>query len=57
MVGSMTIGDEGTFKSGDMRWVRAGHFYGPKTAGPDGAEFFLMMQGPEMAPNYKPKED
>ena len=55
MAGEMTIGDEGTFRPGDVRWVRTGHFYGPETAGPEGAEFFLISAGPILAPNYTPQ--
>lgn len=57
MAGSMTIGEEGTFRAGDVRWVRGGHFYGPEAAGPEGVEFFLISLGPEMAPNYTPPEE
>jgi hypothetical protein len=37
-----------------VRWVRAGTFYGPETAGPDGCEFILIGAGnPTM--HYEPR--
>lgn len=45
--GSMTFNDgSGWFEAGDLRWVRAGHVYGPEEAGPDGCEFLLISAGP-----------
>ena len=34
--GEMRIGDEGSFRPGDIRWVKAGHAYGPEEAGEEG---------------------
>jgi hypothetical protein len=39
--GEFVVGEEGIYRIGDIRWVRAGTFYGPETAGPDGCEFLL----------------
>lgn len=45
--GSMTFNDgSGWYQVGDLRWVRAGTYYGPEEAGPDGCEFLLISQGP-----------
>jgi hypothetical protein len=43
--GEMGVGDEGTYRPGDVRWVRARTFYGPETAGPEGCEFILIGAG------------
>ena len=43
--GEMRVGDEGTYRPGDVRWVRAGHVYGPEVAGPDGVRFTLISLG------------
>jgi hypothetical protein len=51
--GELRVGDEGTYRPGDVRWVRAGTFYGPETAGPEGCEFILIGAGnPTM--HYEP---
>jgi redox-sensitive bicupin YhaK (pirin superfamily) len=52
MEGNMTIGPEGNFKPGDVRWIKAGHAYGPEVAGPDGVRFFLMALGGEIGLNW-----
>jgi len=39
--GEFVVGTEGVYRVGDVRWVRAGTYYGPETAGPDGCEFVL----------------
>ena len=39
--GELTVGSEGVYRVGDIRWVRAGTFYGPEVAGPEGCEFVL----------------
>ena len=47
MRGSMTFNDgTGWYKTGDVRWVRANHTYGPEESGPDGCEFILVSMGP-----------
>jgi hypothetical protein len=51
--GEMRVGGEGTYAPGDVRWVRAGTFYGPETAGPDGCEFILIGAGNPMM-HYEP---
>jgi len=38
----LTVGAEGVYRVGDIRWVRAGTYYGPEVAGPDGCEFILV---------------
>ena len=43
--GEMVVDGEGTYRPGDVRWVRAGTYYGPETAGPDGCEFLLISYG------------
>lgn len=43
--GEMSIGPEGNFVPGDVRWIKAGHHYGPEVAGPEGVRFFLMSLG------------
>jgi len=52
MEGNMTIGPEGNFVPGDVRWIKAGHAYGPEVAGPDGVRFFLMSLGEEVGLNW-----
>lgn len=44
--GSIMFGDEGWFERGGVRWVSAGHVYGPELAGDDGVEFLLVSSGP-----------
>lgn len=47
MRGSMTFNDgTGWYETGDVRWVRANHTYGPEESGPDGCEFILISLGP-----------
>jgi len=43
--GSMIIGEEGVLGVGDIRWVRAGTYYGPEAAGDEGCEFWLIAYG------------
>lgn len=50
--GEMRVGDEGAYRPGDIRWVRAGHVYGPEEAGPDGVEFFLVSLGGDIGLNW-----
>lgn len=52
MEGNMTIGPEGNFVPGDVRWIKAGHVYGPEVSGADGVRFFLMSQGDEIGLNW-----
>jgi mannose-6-phosphate isomerase-like protein (cupin superfamily) len=47
MSGTMTFNDgTGWYKQGDVRWVRAGTFYGPEEAGPEGCDLLLVTMGP-----------
>ena len=45
MSGEMRVGEEGTYRNGDVRWVKAGTFYGPEFVGPDGVVFLLSGHG------------
>tara|TARA_Y100001934_G_scaffold278590_1_gene380146 strand:+ start:676 stop:1488 length:813 start_codon:yes stop_codon:yes gene_type:complete len=51
--GDMTIGDEGRYQVGDVRWVHAGHVYGPEVAGEQGVEFFLVSLGGAVGLNWE----
>ena len=47
--GEMMVDGEATYRPGDVRWVRAGSYYGPERAGADGCEFLLVGAGnPQM---------
>lgn len=50
--GEMSVGDEGVYRPGDLRWVKAGHAHGPERAGPQGVEFFLISLGGDLALNW-----
>jgi redox-sensitive bicupin YhaK (pirin superfamily) len=50
--GEMRIGDEGSFRPGDIRWVKAGHSYGPEEAGPEGVQFHLFSLGGDIGLNW-----
>jgi len=50
--GEMRIGEEGSFRPGDIRWVKAGHAYGPEEAGPDGVQFHLFSLGGDIGLNW-----
>ena len=52
MDGNITIGPEGNFVPGDIRWIKAGHVYGPEVAGANGVRFFLMALGDEIGLNW-----
>lgn len=47
--GSLSFGAD-FCHAGELRWCRAGYFYGPETAGPEGCEFYLIASGPELQP-------
>lgn len=49
--GSLRFGDEGTFGPGDVRWVKAGHSYGPEET-IDGVEFLLISLGGPVGLNW-----
>ena len=48
----MRIGDEGSFRPGDIRWVKAGHAYGPEEAGEEGVQFHLFSLGGDIGLNW-----
>ena len=43
--GEFIVEGEGTFKVGDIRWVKSGTAYGPESAGPEGCEVMLIGAG------------
>lgn len=43
--GEFIVHGEGTFREGDIRWVKSGTPYGPESAGPDGCEVMLIGAG------------
>ena len=50
--GEMRIGNEGSFCPGDIRWVKAGHSYGPEEAGDEGVQFHLFSLGGDIGLNW-----
>lgn len=50
--GEMRIGEEGSFGRGSIRWVKAGHVYGPEEAGARGVHFHLFSLGGEIGLNW-----
>jgi redox-sensitive bicupin YhaK (pirin superfamily) len=48
----MRIGNEGSFRPGDIRWVKAGHAYGPEEAGEEGVQFHLFSLGGDIGLNW-----
>ena len=50
--GEMRIGNEGSFRPGDIRWVKAGHSYGPEEAGEEGVQFHLFSLGGDIGLNW-----
>lgn len=54
--GEMIVDGEGSYRPGDVRWVRAHHFYGPERAGPGGCEFLLVGAGNPMM-HYEPPNE
>jgi ectoine hydroxylase-related dioxygenase (phytanoyl-CoA dioxygenase family) len=40
--GEHHVHGERTYRAGDVRWVRAGHAYGPETTGPDGGSWWVL---------------
>ena len=50
--GELHFGGEGVYRPGDLRWVEAGHVYGPETAGPEGVRFFLVSLGGPIGLNW-----
>lgn len=50
--GEMRVGGEGSYGPGDIRWVKAGHVYGPEEAGPEGVTFFLVALGGNVGLNW-----
>ena len=44
--GELVIPGEGSYREGEVRWVRGGTAYGPEMGGPDGVEFWFVSMGP-----------
>jgi Cupin domain. len=44
--GEFSVEGEGTYRPGDVRWVKGGTAYGSESAGPDGCEFYIVSMGP-----------
>ena len=44
--GEFLVEGEGTYREGDLRWVRGGFAYGPEESGPDGVEYMFFSLGP-----------
>lgn len=44
--GELVIPGEGTYREGEVRWVKGGTAYGPEMGGPDGVEFWFVSMGP-----------
>ena len=44
--GELVIPGEGSYREGEVRWVRGGTAYGPEMGGPDGVEFYFVSMGP-----------
>lgn len=42
VAGEHQVEGEGTYRAGDLRWVRGGHTYGPETTGPDGGSWWVV---------------
>lgn len=42
VAGEHRIDGEGAYRAGDVRWVRAGHSYGPETTGPQGGSWWVI---------------
>lgn len=55
--GEFTVEGEGTFRVGDVRWVKAGTAYGPEGAGPEGCDVMLMGAGKFPLPTHDPAVD
>jgi hypothetical protein len=44
--GEFIVEGEGSYREGDLRWVRGGFAYGPEQCGPDGVEYMFFSLGP-----------
>ena len=44
--GEFIVEGEGSYREGDLRWVRGGFAYGPEQSGPDGVEYMFFSLGP-----------
>lgn len=42
--GEQGLEDGEVYRAGDLRWVSAGHVYGPATSGPDGVSYWMISQ-------------
>jgi hypothetical protein len=54
--GELVIPGEGSYREGEVRWVRGGTAYGPEMGGPDGVEFGFVSIAPfgTIAPDHTP---
>jgi quercetin dioxygenase-like cupin family protein len=52
--GEFTIEGEGTFRAGDVRFVRGGHAYGPEWAGDEGATLLIISVGGPFGTEWTP---
>lgn len=55
--GEFIVEGEGTYRVGDIRWVKAGTAYGPECAGPEGCEVVLIAKGTFPLPTHDPAID
>ena len=55
--GEHHIDGEGVFRSGDVRWTRAGHTYGPETTGSEGGTWWLITHANPIPINHPPTDD
>lgn len=54
VAGEHRIDGEGTYRPGDVRWVRAGHSYGPETTGPEGGSWWVISNADPTPLNTTP---
>ena len=55
--GEHHIAGEGVYRSGDVRWTRAGHIYGPETTGPEGGTWWLITDANPIPVNHPTTDD
>lgn len=55
--GEFIVDDEGSFRPGELRWVRAGVVYGPERAGPDGCEVLIVSTNGRFAVTWDEESD
>src|SRR5690606_11229777 len=44
--GEFSVEGEGTYRPGDVRWVKGGTAYGSESAGAEGCQFYIVSLGP-----------